>query len=184
MGSLEALVDRLGRLGGAPRRSPGRLGRCSRPGGHAEHPGSARERPGTPGKLVARALKNLQSWLQQQHSCEPWGTPLRAKGTVADFLETSQSLLLAEASRMPETGAEKRCCRPNLSADAETAAHDSTLYNTVRAYAADLQTDFTQLWGPWGSVLSQCPLKPLVQKLAFFFDSPQHCSALSPTVGA
>ena len=41
-------------------------------------PGSARNTGGP-------ALKKLETWLQQQqHSCEPWGTPLRARGTVAD----------------------------------------------------------------------------------------------------
>ena len=48
-------------------------------------PESAQERPRAPGKLVVRALKNLQSGLQQRHSCELWGTPLRAGGTVADL---------------------------------------------------------------------------------------------------
>ena len=53
-------------------------------------PGSAQERPRAPGNPWVRPLKKLQPWLlavaaaAQQHSCEPWGTPLRARGTVAD----------------------------------------------------------------------------------------------------
>ena len=64
-----------------------------------EAPKSARERPRAPGNPGVRPLKKLQPGLlavaaaaqqhsceAQQQSCEPWGTPLRARGTVADLL--------------------------------------------------------------------------------------------------
>ena len=50
LGVLERSLGVLGACWGAPRRSPGRLRRCSRPGGHATHPRSAQERPGAPGR--------------------------------------------------------------------------------------------------------------------------------------
>ena len=67
---------------GSPSRRPTRV--------TPETPESARKRPRAPGNPGVRPLKKLQPWLlavaaaAQQHSCEPWGTPLRARGTVAD----------------------------------------------------------------------------------------------------
>ena len=59
------------------------------------NPKSAQERPALrglwplkklqPGPLAAAAAA-------QQHSYEPWGTPLRARGTVADDASTSHDL--------------------------------------------------------------------------------------------
>ena len=65
-------------------------GRVTVPEAHATNPRSAQERPRAPGTPGVRPLKKLQPWLlavaaaAQQHSCEPWGAPLRARGTVAD----------------------------------------------------------------------------------------------------
>ena len=66
-------------------------GRVTVPEADATNPRSAQERPRAPGTPGVRPLKKLQPWLlavaaaAQQHSCEPWGTPLRASGTVADI---------------------------------------------------------------------------------------------------
>ena len=64
-------------------------GRVTVPEAGATHPESARERPEAPGNPGVWPLKKLQPWLlaaaaAQQHSCELWGTPLHARGTVAD----------------------------------------------------------------------------------------------------
>ena len=50
-------------------------------------PRSAREHPGVreSAPFSTRIQVAAAAQLRQQHSCEPWGTPLRARGTVADI---------------------------------------------------------------------------------------------------
>ena len=103
LGRLRAIFRRLwalsDRLDGPPR-WPGPVlgpswarGPSRRPTRETqEAPRSAKKRPAAPGNPGVRPLKKLQPWLlavaaaAQQHSCEPWGTPLRARGTVADIM--------------------------------------------------------------------------------------------------
>ena len=95
-GDLSSALGPPGSSGRPPGAALGRFGALvgerTIPEAHAEHPESAQERPGAPGNPGVRPLKKLQPWLlavaaaAQQHSCEPWGTPLRARGTVADYL--------------------------------------------------------------------------------------------------
>ena len=69
LGVLERFVGVLGAWWGAPRRSPSRLGRCSRPGGHATNPRSARPRPGIRGSGPLRNYNpscSSSTELQQQ----------------------------------------------------------------------------------------------------------------------
>ena len=95
LGRLGAILERFGALLGHlrsllgpswPVRGPFEAGH--RPIGRRD---DSQERPRAPGNPGVRPLKKLQPWLlaaaaaAQQHGCEPWGTPLRARGTVADL---------------------------------------------------------------------------------------------------
>ena len=81
LGRLGGLLGPLGRFLGPSWPSRGLRGVAK---AHAEHRKSAQERPGAPGKPGVRALKNLTTpYPSGLH--EPWDTPLRAEGTVADL---------------------------------------------------------------------------------------------------